>query len=233
MLANPLLQAIEQDRLRNQQAHLAQQQRLMGLTQALVPTINPVTQNTQGDPQPSVMTAPQTPQQAYNSAVNWTNPTGLVDGFVKAVMPGAPVISVAADMTRKASIGKPGVRQLSDKPYGYYGQMQGWSDKPSQNTPYQSSAWNALRNSFKPSPMAPDAATADNFSAESAEDAAANNGWGGSVENFGAAFSAGGFDETYGGPYGGDNGGGMDDSSWGGAGESAFGGDVGDFGGFA
>lgn len=245
MLSNPLLDAIEQGRLRNQQDRLAQQQRLMGIPQSVAPIVNPILDNLAGgtdisapDPfsQPSV-----SPQQAYNQAVAFNNvgyggvpaATGalqMATGMLNPVT--APVMAIGgmmADVARKGAVGKEGVTQLSAKPYGVFGKAMGWSDAPAANSPYQSNAWNALRDTFKASSQN-EAATDENMSAESAKDAAQNNGWGGSLENFGATLSD--FSETYGGAYS-DGGGDFGGEGWGGAGESAFGGDVGDFSGFA
>lgn len=232
MVGNSILdQVIEQARQRNAQTQAAQQARMAAMPQSVAPIVNPILENLDGGGMESMApNVTQTPQQAYNSAVAYQN----MPAAVKALTPMSLVMSPMADISRNNLVGAQGVRQLSAQPYGAFGRAMGWSDAPADNTPYQSSAWNALRDTFKPSPMAPDAATADNFSAESAEDAAANSGWGASAANFGASYDDGGFDATYGGTYGGDDGGGFDDGgSWGGAGDSAFGGDVGDFGGYA
>lgn len=221
MVGNSILdQVIEQARQRNAQTAAAQQARMAAMPQSVAPIVNPILENLDGGGMESM--APnviQSPQQAYNSALAFSQSP------ISAVVPLGGVI---ADVTRNNMVGAQGVRQLSAQPYGVFGRAMGWSDAPADNTPYQSSAWNALRDTFKPSPMAPDAATEDNFSAESAEDAAANSGWGASAANFGASYDDGGFDATYGGTYGGDDGGGFDDGgSWGGAGASAIGGDFG------
>lgn len=218
MLGNPLLDAIEQGRLRNEQERLAQQQRLMGLTKAPVVQSVATPQGDVGGMESMMPNVMQSPQQAYNSAVNWSNPSAL-GSVAKAVMPGAPMLSIAADIGRKNAIGTPGVRQLSAQPYGYYGQARGWSDKPSDNTP-----WAAQRAKFMPSVVNPEKRAAE-------ESNQGMTGWGGTQQgmtaaNFGVDVGDAAFEATFGGTY--DDGGGLDDGgSWGGAGPSAIGGDFG------
>lgn len=194
MVGNSILdQVIEQARQRNAQTAAAQQARMAAMPQSVAPIVNPILDNLNGGGMESMApNVTQTPQQAYNSALAFSQ---------SPISNLSPVMSGMADYTRQQAAQNPNVQVDISKPYGAFGRAMGYQDAPkawtgwAQNNPQiapeANAAWNAARAKFM------------NAEKQAEEDKAFastfGGSYGGSVNGGAAAGSAGewsGFDSA-------------------------------------
>lgn len=167
MVGNSILdQVIEQARQRNAQTAAAQQARMAAIPQSVAPIVNPILENLDGGGMESMApNVTQTPQQAYNSAVAFSqSPMSYV----------SPVMSAMSDYSRHQAAQNPNVQVNVAQPYGAFGRAMGYQDAPKSVTnwaqnpaaeavvPEINTAWNAKRAEFM---QAEQKAEEDNFAA--------------------------------------------------------------------